>query len=283
MERNAAKIFGLYHLANPNTSRTTALEEVNVSVHLVGRIMASLVLSLVCSCAPSPTQLRQQLEQSPDILYSMIQKNPEKFIEVVTAATQTARASEKAKLLEEQIKNPKQPDMSTGRAFSGQPDAPVTIVEYTDLQCPFCKRGHATTEELLRDYPGKIRIVVKHLPLRIHPLAMPAARMYEAIAIQDADKALMFKGAVFTSQDQLNAKGPEFIDAMARTVGANLRKARADAASSKVNDRIQADMAEAARFGFTGTPAYLVNGVALNGARPIEDFRRVIDRILADK
>ena len=250
--------------------------------------IAAVALS---SCAPSAPQLKKVMEDNPDILYSVIQKDPKKFLDVVNDAAQKARAGEEQKFAEEEtkareeeMKNPKQPVIDDARAFQGPKDAPITIVEYSDFQCPFCKRGHQTMEDVLKAYPGKVRLIFKDFPIeRIHPLAMPASKMYEAIALQDPAKAIAYKHEIFTNQDQLNAKGEKFIEEAAKKVGANVAKAKKDADGDEVKKRLDADHAEAEKFGFSGTPGYLVNGVSLKGAYPIEEFKKVIDTMLAKK
>jgi protein-disulfide isomerase len=105
--------------------------------------------------------------------------------------------------------------------------------------------------------------------------------MYEAIALQDKAKATKFKDYVFDNQDQLNKQGPKFYEEVAKKVGANVAKAKKDAAGEEVKKRIEADKAEGEKFGFTGTPGYLVNGVSLKGAYPIEEFQKIIDKMLS--
>ena len=139
-------------------------------------------------------------------------------------------------------------------------------------------------KEVLAAYPGKVRVLFKDFPIeRIHPLARPASEMYEAIALQDTAKATAFKDQVFENQDQLNKDGAKFIEATAKKVGANVAKAKTDAKGEVVQKRLADDKAEAEKYGFSGTPGYLVNGVSLKGAYPIEEFKKVIDRQLAGK
>lgn len=254
--------------------------------------MLALITGLTfVGCAPSAPQLKKVMEDNPDILYSVIQKDPKKFLDVVNEAAQKARqqeeqnfAAEETKRREDEFKNPKTPENLEGRAFAGAKDAPVTIVEYSDFQCPFCRRGHATMQQILKEYPGKVKIVFKDFPIeRIHPMALPASKYYEAIALQDPEKATKFKDMVFEEQDQLNQSGEKFLEETAKKVGANVAKVKKDLDSEEVKKRIDADKAEAEKFGFSGTPGYLINGVSLKGAYPFEDFKQIIDRHLAGK
>ena len=242
----------------------------------------------VAGCAPSAPQLKKIMEENPDILYGVIQKDPKKFLDVVNDAAQKARSSEEskfaedeAKAREEEVKNPKKPELGGDRAFAGTDGAPITIIEYSDFQCPYCKRGHETMNAVLEKYSGKVKVIFKNMPIeRIHPLARPGADMYEAVALQDKAKATKFKDYVFDHQDQLNKDGPKFYEEVAKKVGANAAKAKKDAAGDEVKKRVEADKAEGEKFGFTGTPGYLVNGISLKGAYPVEEFAKIIDKAL---
>ena len=259
------------------------------SLKLCTPVLLALAGFALSACAPSAPQLQKVMEEHPEILYSVIQKDPKKFLDVVNEAAQKARAGEEAKFAEEEtkkreeeFKNPKKPELTDDRAFAGTKGAPITIVEYSDFQCPFCRRGHDTMREVLKAYEGKVQVIFKDFPIeRIHPLARPTSDMYEAIALQDLAKATKFKDIIFDNQDELVKGGQKFIEEAAKRAGANVAKAKADAKGDKVKARIEADKAEAEKFGFSGTPGYLVNGVSLKGAYPLEDFKQVIDKQLA--
>lgn len=253
------------------------------------RIFIAAAALALAGCAPSAPQIKKVLEDNPDILYSVIQKDPAKFLQVVNEAAQKARASEEQKFAEdekkareEEFKNPKKPEIADDRAFAGAKDAKVVIVEYSDFQCPFCRRGNSTIEQVLKEFDGKVKVVFKDFPIeRIHPLALPASKMYEAIALQDTAKATKYKSYVFNHQDDLVQGGEKFIEKAAKEVGANVAKAKKDAEGDVVKKRIEADHNEAEKFGFTGTPGYLINGVSLKGAYPFEEFKTVIEKQLA--
>jgi protein-disulfide isomerase len=130
-------------------------------------------------------------------------------------------------------------------------------------------------------YGDKVRVVFKHLPLDFHPMAMPAAKYFEAIALQDAGKAEKFHDEVFSNQTKLNQEGEKFLKATAKKVGANLAKVEKDLSAESIMTRIKADQEEAKKFEFSGTPGFLINGVSLKGAYPAPEFKKIIDRWLA--
>lgn len=259
--------------------------------------MKKLVLALaglgflVTSCAPSAKQLKEVIEKNPDVVFVAIEKDPQKFIEVVNKAARDAQskerdreAAEEQKKRDEEFANPLKPVVEDGRATEGPKDAPITIVEYSDFQCPYCARGYQNLREVLKEYNGKVRFVFKHLPLTdIHPRAMPAAKYFEAIARQSSEKAYQWHNMVFENQSQLTAKGEDYMKEAAKKVGADMKKVEKDLKDESLMKRIQDDSAEAQKFGFTGTPGFVINGVSLRGAYPPAEFKKIIDRHLGGK
>ncbi len=249
-------------------------------------VLAALGFALP-SCAPSSKQLKEAIEKDPSIVFTAIEKDPEKFIEVVNKAAREAQAkgAEKAAADEgskrdEEFKNPLKPEIDTNRAIWGPADAKITIVEYSDFQCPYCSRGYQTVEEVKKAYPGQIRFIFKHLPLEFHPLALPAAKYFEAIARQSSEKAYKFHDNVFSNQGELNSKKEGFLKESAKKAGADMKKLEKDLVDATLMDRITKDTAEAQKFGISGTPGFVINGVSLKGAYPFPEFKNIIDRQL---
>ena len=248
--------------------------------------LSVLALSLV-NCAPSAKQLKEAVEKDPSIVFAAIEKDPEQFIEVVNKAAQNAqkKAQEKAmadesKKRDEEFKTPLKPVIDESRVIFGPKDAKITIVEYSDFECPYCSKGYATIEEVLKAYPKDVRVLYKHLPLDFHPMAMPTARYFEALAMQDHAKAEKFYHIVFENQGDLRAKKDAFLKETAKKVGANMSRLEKDLKDEKITKTIETDMEEARKFNFSGTPGFLINGVSLRGAYPFSEFKDIIDRHL---
>src|SRR5665213_410959 len=242
---------------------------------------------MVSGCT-SKQQIQKLIEDNPEIVFQAIKKNPKKFVEVVNEAVKTAQegsredeAKQEAARMDEEMKNPKKPVIEDNRVIFGNKSAPITIVEYSDFQCPYCGRGFQTVKEVEKAYGDKVRIVFKHLPLDFHPFAMPAAKYFEAIALQDPKKAEKFHDEVFSNQKELNQDGEKFLKSVAKKTGANMAKVEKDMNSESVQKRIAADMEEAKKFEFSGTPGFLINGVSLRGAYPAPEFKKIIDKELA--
>jgi protein-disulfide isomerase len=203
-------------------------------------------------------------------------RNDEEFFRMM-------RAKAEAEQMEAEYKDPKKPEITADRAVVGPRNAKIQVVEYSDFQCPYCKKGWETANELKKKYKDKMVLIFKHLPLQFHPLAMPAAKRFEAIALQSAKKAYEFHDEIFKNQEQLTSGGEAFLDGIAKKIKINVEKMKKDMESEKVKKRIEADMAEAAKFGIQGTPGFVVMGVTLKGAYPIEAFENIIQRRTADK
>ena len=254
-------------------------------------VLVAMTLSFgLMSCSPSAKSMKEAIEKDPSIVFAAIEKDPEQFIAVVNKAAQKAQQmgaeksqGEEKKKRDEEFANPLKPEIDPARAMHGPADAPITLVEYSDFQCTYCSRGYQTVKEVLKNYPGKIRFVFKHLPLDFHPMAMPAAKYFEAIARQSADKAYKFHDFVFENQQELGSKKEKFLDDAAKKVGADMAKLKKDLADDKLMDRINADMEEAKKFDISGTPGFMINGVSLRGAYPFPEFKEIIDRHLAGK
>jgi len=158
----------------------------------------------------------------------------------------------------------------------GNTGAKYTLVEYSDFQCPYCAAGYQLVEELRKKYGKDLRFIFRHLPLPFHSQAMPAAQWLEAVAIQSPEKAWRFHDILFQNQDKL---GGELFRKTAKDLGLDVERCEKDIDSQAVKDRIAADMEEATRFGFEGTPGFLLNGIPVKGAYPVAHFGEIISRL----
>jgi protein-disulfide isomerase len=159
----------------------------------------------------------------------------------------------------------------------GPQDAPVTIVEFSDFECPYCKRAHPTLLKVLERYPERVRLVYRHLPLEsIHARARPAA--LASACLSDQDRFWPYHDRVFESTQPLT---DEVLRQHAEAVGADLEAYDACLEQDAKAAVVDADIAAARELGITGTPAFLINGVLITGAQPLESFTRVIERELA--
>lgn len=170
-----------------------------------------------------------------------------------------------------------------GRPVKGPADAKVTIVEYSDFQCPFCTRGYETLEkQVLKEYGDKVRFVYKHFPLNFHPWAQPGAVAVECAADQDPAAFWELYSYYFENQKEVNQQNLK--DKSKEVLGKtkiDMAKWEACYDSNETLPRVQADMAEGQSVGVSGTPAFIINGRLVSGAQPFQSFKAVIDDELA--
>lgn len=158
----------------------------------------------------------------------------------------------------------------------GPADAPVTIIEFSDFQCPFCDRVQPGLVELRAKYGDKIRWAFKFLPLEFHPEAKPAA--YASLAANKQGKFWEYSQLLWSKQASL---GEKTYVAVAQELKLDMDKFNKDRASDEVKKQVETDLADAEAAGARGTPHFLINGEALSGAQPASEFSKVIDADLA--
>jgi protein-disulfide isomerase len=163
-----------------------------------------------------------------------------------------------------------------GAPFRGAANAPVTIVEFSEFQCPFCHRVQATLKQLLERYPGKLKLVHRDFPLdSLHPLARRASEA--ARCAQDQGRFWEYHDTLFTHFPQAT---PNDLKEYAQKVGIDVNKFDSCLSDGVHKAAVQRDVEEGMRLGVTGTPAFFINGRPIQGAQPIEAFARVIDEEL---
>lgn len=167
--------------------------------------------------------------------------------------------------------------------YRGAADAPVTIVEFSDFQCPYCAKGAETAKQIIEKYPNDIKFVFKHFPLNNHPWAKPAAIASYCATLQKDEAFWTLHDNYFKYQKQINPgnvieKSKEYLK------GSNIDMAAWTTCAVDVNSEayktasavIDADLALGQELGVSGTPGFFVNGALLEGAQPITAFEPLI-------
>ena len=164
----------------------------------------------------------------------------------------------------------------------GAKNADITIVDYSEFQCPFCGRSRGTLDELAKRYEGKIQIVYKNFPLDFHPEAVPAAKA--AYAANKQGKFWEMHDKLFATQKSF--KGGD-IDALmagyAEELGLNMDKFKKDYNDPAVAKQVKDEMAQGSKVGVRGTPNFFINGTRLVGAQPFPKFEEAIEAALKAK
>jgi protein-disulfide isomerase len=159
----------------------------------------------------------------------------------------------------------------------GPADAPITIVEFSDFQCPYCRAWHQQTYQPLLDaYPGKIRIVYRDFPLTsIHPNAFPAAEA--AQCANEQNDFWPYHDKLFNGE----TLGDDVYRQYAQELNLDMTKFEACLTNHTYREAIQADSDFAVNLGVNSTPTFFINGLAVIGAQPLSAFTQIIDKELA--
>lgn len=165
-----------------------------------------------------------------------------------------------------------------GSPAKGPVGAPVTIVEFSDFECPFCGRVNPAIDEAIETYGDQLRVVFRQFPLNIHPRAPKAAEA--ALCANEQGKFWEMHDAMFADQRKL-----EIADLKAKASSLGLDQAKFDECldGGKMAAKVAADMADGQKAGVTGTPALFINGRVISGAVPFADLAKVIDDELMRK
>ena len=166
-----------------------------------------------------------------------------------------------------------------GKPVRGAKDAKVTIVEFSDFQCPYCARAHQTmSDQVMKEYDGKVKLVYKFFPLGFHPWAEPAAVAAACAFEQDPDAFWKLYDYFFTNQQQLNPQNvKEKATEELKGTKVKMDKWNDCFDNKKSLPQVKQQQAEGEGLGVRGTPAFFVNGRMLVGAQPFPKFKDVSD------
>ena len=244
---------------------------------LVGLCTATLLSATGCQgSGGSFAQVQENLNQIKDSQQTILSRLDQLEEKVGNAAA--ARPARP-----DQAQRPQGPDPKTvykvpiGEAHTKGPEtAKVTIVEWSEFQCPFCTRVLPTMEQLRKDYGDDLRIAFKHNPLPMHDRAMPAALAAEAAGKQ---------GKFWEMHDLLFANQRDLTDAnfekWATELGLDVAKFKKDMEDPALKKKVTDDQQLGGRLGARGTPAFFINGRFLSGAQPVDAFKKIIDEEMA--
>lgn len=157
----------------------------------------------------------------------------------------------------------------------GGPNAPVTIIAFSDYECPYCKRAEQTVDEVLKTYGDKVRVVHRDFPLSFHEHAHTAAEAAHCAEAQG--KFWEYHRKLFASSDL----STEQLQTLAVETGLDADKFKTCLATQQFKAAVDKDAADGSSAGVSGTPSFFINGHMLSGAQPFENFKKLIDQELA--
>lgn len=249
-----------------------------------GAALTALVSSLSFGSAPAAAEpdaaaIRQALKDHPEIVLDVLRDNSETLLDIVQQGADERRRQSLLRQWQDDSKAPKEVALD-GRPTRGPADAPVTLVAFSDFTCGYCQQAAFTVETLLKRYPGKIRYVYKE-SVGLDPGRL-AARWFLAASRQDQAKAWRMYALLFDAQQRYMADPQAVLPELATKAGLDAKALEADLkAHGKTYDEIiDADVADAKRLGFSGTPYFLVNNMVIRGALPLENFIDAVELAL---
>ena len=224
--------------------------------------------------------LREAIKDDPALIMDVLAANNETVFHIVDEGFRVAQ--NKAQLAQRlnQLEQGIMPRLDDSRPSIGPDNATITVVEFSDFQCPYCSQAARTLELLQLKYADKMRVFFKHMPLSSHQHAQSAASLFEAASLQDEAKAWDLYHRYFRGQEQIKDGGMDWLLEQAREVGLDVDRLNQDAASSRVLTRIKEDVEDAQRFGLQGTPSFIINGVTVSGALSLEEFTALVEFVL---
>lgn len=222
---------------------------------------------------PSPAYLAKKLSHKQTL--SPAAHTPEEVSRIRQALLVQLRRQTKIQI---NLPPPKLPLLTVSDdddPWTGTAQAPVTIIEFSDFECPYCRRSVPILKELLEKYPGKLKLVYRDFPGPNHQQALSAAEAAQCAAEQN--RFWEYHDALFTKQAPAN--GWDF-SALAEDLG--LRQSPFDACMKehRYRQEVLKDLQDGLQVGVTSTPTFFINGRPLVGARPLSDFQAIIDPLL---
>jgi protein-disulfide isomerase len=222
----------------------------------------------------------EQAKRQPLPPYDQIKEQIEQYLErPQLAAAQQALVDELKKEYGVEIAlRPPKADVAAVGPSKGPATAQVTIVEFSDFECPFCGRAEETVKRVMKEYDGKVRLVYRDFPLPMHPQAQKAAEAAQCAG--DQGKYWEMHEKLFANQTALE---PPRLKGYAKDLQLDQGKFDRCLDSGEKAKVVDDNRKAGEKVGVTGTPAFFVNGYQLTGAQPFEEFKTLIDQELARK
>jgi protein-disulfide isomerase len=225
-------------------------------------------------------QVLKTIRENPEVVMDILKDKNIEVLQIVEKGSRDLAEKKREERLQLDLANPKKPKIDMTRPVFGDPHAPITIVEYSDFQCFYCGKAARIVQDLGVKYPQKIRVFFKHMPF--HEMSGIEAMYFEAIARQSVENAWKFHDIAFDRREEILKDKERALQEIVNLLGVDDVKLKKDLDSKELADLLSEDSKEARSFGFDATPSFLINGVSLVGAVPLEEFEKVI-RLVEEK
>jgi protein-disulfide isomerase len=240
-----------------------------------------MVLVLATSstfAATTKEQVAAAIKENPALVFEALRSNKAQLLEILELAIAERDTLEQKNRFDANLNNPLLPEIDNKRPHLGPLDAPITIVEYSDFLCKYCGQGSLALQELLKRYPGQVRVFFKHYPAR--PGSIEPAGIFEALGLKSSEDAWKFADLAFANQASISDGSGKGIAVLLKSMKMDYKNIKKQSESTEVLSKIEADVREAKQFGVEGTPTFVVNGILVKGAVPVEAFEQIIQQLM---
>jgi len=247
-------------------------------------LFLAAALMVCAACAPKekkedPAAEKKKIES---IVKEYIRSHPEELADSLNKYAADRRGKEQELKFKQSLTNRVSVPLE-GSFSQGDENAPVTLVEFSDFECPFCARVNDTLKQIRNKYDGKLRVVFKNFPLvSIHHKAIEAARA--AMAAGEQGKFWEYRNILLSRQGlwKVADSKPVFLK-FAEGLGLDKDRFAKDMENKEYDKHVQDDMKLGQSLGVRATPTFFINGVMVQGAVGLDYFERVIDTLLSEK
>lgn len=206
-----------------------------------------------------------------ETILEVIKQNPKAIIDAVNSYQKEQAKEEFREQLRQYVEQPAKVDIRNAPIL-GEQAASLTLVEFSDFQCPYCQEEQPILKALMEKYKGRMRIAYMHLPLPMHRQAKSAAQAAWAAGKQG--KFFEYHDRLFALETRIR---PGDYEQIAKDLDLNLEDFNRDRSSPQAVAQVEADVQQAERLGIQGTPSFVLNGIVLRGALPMSSFEEAIE------
>ena len=249
-----------------------------LSVLIILSMLTAFGFPAAADNSPSKEKIRILQKNNPDLIFEALKGHEENLYDLLQIGLEKKNKARIRAGRLKQLKNPKIPALHADRPVWGPANGEINIVMFSDFQSASCSKAIRIIQKLLQKHP-EISFRYRHNPLGLHKMSLPAARYYEALALQDHAKARKLNSLILRNRISIKNDGRKKLDELAEQCGADMNQLHKTLNSPQVKARIDEDKKEARKFGLTASPVFLINGVTVTGAPPLEEFEEVLQMI----
>ncbi len=240
-------------------------------------VIAAILLFGMASAYAADVAVNMDEAKLKEFVLQVIKENPKLIYDAVNDYVKDQQKTRETQEFDESLKKRVSDTAAENVPVKGSEKAQITIIEYSDFQCPYCSRGAELMQEVLKRYPEKVKIAFKNNPLNFHNMALPAAKA--ALAAHKQGKFWEYHDLLFQNSAKLSE---ELFSKFAQDLKLDMTKFEADRKSEEIAKQVETEMNKAKELGLNGTPSFVVNGVIVRGIKGIDYFAKIIDRLLTE-